>query len=62
MKRYGNLYPQIIEFNNIYLAARKAQKGKRFRENVLKFNYNLGTELLKIQRRRRWLEKELPTS
>lgn len=49
MKRYGNLYPQIIEFKNIYLAALKAQKGKRFRDNVLQFNYNLGTELLKIQ-------------
>ncbi len=49
MKRYGNLYPQIVEFENIYLAARKAQKGKRFRDNVLEFNYNLGTELLKIQ-------------
>ena len=49
MKRYGNLYPQIIDFDNLYLSARKAQKGKRFRENVLQFNYNLGTELLKIQ-------------
>ena len=49
MKRYGNLYPQIIEFKNIYLAARKAQKGKHFRDNVLQFNYNLGTEILKIQ-------------
>ena len=41
MKRYGNLYPQIVDFENILLAARKAQKGKRFRENVLAFNYNL---------------------
>ncbi len=41
LKRYGNLYPQVIEFENILLAARKAQKGKRFRENVLAFNYNL---------------------
>ncbi|MEL4897220.1 RNA-directed DNA polymerase [Crocosphaera sp. Alani8] len=49
MKRYGNLYPQIIDFDNIYLAARKAQKGKRFQSNVLQFNYNLETELLKIQ-------------
>ncbi|MGB5595196.1 MAG: RNA-directed DNA polymerase [Crocosphaera sp.] len=49
MKRYGNLYPQIIDFDNIYLAARKAQKGKRFQHNVLQFNYNLETELLKIQ-------------
>ena len=49
MKRYGNLYPQIIDFENILLAARKAQKGKRFRENVLAFNYNLESELIKIQ-------------
>ena len=44
MKRYGNLYPQIVEFENIYLAARKAKKGKRFRDNVLEFNYNLETQ------------------
>ena len=49
MKRYGNLYPQIVEFENIYLAARKAEKGKRFRDNVLEFNYNLETQLLRIQ-------------
>ena len=49
MKRYGNLYPQIVEFENIYLAARKAKKGKRFRDNVLEFNYNLETQLLRIQ-------------
>ncbi len=50
MKRYGNLYPKILEFDNILLAARKAQKGKRFRDNVLDFNYNLETELIKIQK------------
>jgi retron-type reverse transcriptase len=49
MKRYGNLYPQITDYSNILLAARKAQKGKRFRENVLSFNYNLEQELEKIK-------------
>mgnify|MGYP001068192763 CR=1 FL=1 len=49
MKRYGNLWPQIIEFENILLAARNAQKGKRFRDNVLAFNYNLEHELNHIQ-------------
>lgn len=49
MKRYGNLYRQITEFKNIYLAARKAQKGKRFQDNILNFNYNLESEILKIQ-------------
>ncbi|NJO63998.1 MAG: RNA-directed DNA polymerase [Richelia sp. RM2_1_2] len=49
MKRYGNLYPQIIEFENLLLATRQAQKGKRFRDNVLDFNYHLETELIKLQ-------------
>lgn len=50
MKRYGNLYPQIVEFENVLLAAKKAQRGKRFRENVLNFNYNLEAELVQLQR------------
>lgn len=49
MKRYGNLYPQIINFENIFLAARQAQRGKRFRDNVLEFNYHLETELINLQ-------------
>ncbi|GAX37756.1 RNA-directed DNA polymerase [Nodularia sp. NIES-3585] len=49
MKRYGNLYHQIINFENLLLAAKKAQRGKRFRENVLAFNYNLEAELAKLQ-------------
>lgn len=50
MKRYGNLYPQIIEFENLLSAARKAQQCKRFRDNVLEFNYHLETELIRLQR------------
>lgn len=50
MKRYGNLYPQIINFENILLASRQAQKGKRFRDNVLDFNYHLETELIRLQK------------
>ena len=49
MKRYGNLYPQIIEFDNLFLAAHKAQLGKRFRDNVLDFNFNLERELIQLQ-------------
>ena len=40
MKRYGNLWPQVVEFENLLLASRKAQRGKRFQENVLRFNCN----------------------
>lgn len=51
MKRSGNLYPQIIKFENILLASRQAQKGKRFRDNILEFNYNLETELIRLQQK-----------
>ncbi|GAB4351487.1 MAG: hypothetical protein Fur0042_19790 [Cyanophyceae cyanobacterium] len=49
MKRYGNLWPHIIDFENLLSAARKAQKGKRFRDNVLDFNYHLEANLLTLQ-------------
>ncbi|NEP16475.1 MAG: RNA-directed DNA polymerase, partial [Leptolyngbya sp. SIO4C1] len=48
MKRYGNLWPQVIDFENLLLAARKAQRGKRFRQNVLAFNYSREQELLAL--------------
>jgi retron-type reverse transcriptase len=33
----------------LLLAAKKAQRGKRFRDNVLAFNHNLETELVQLQ-------------
>ncbi len=50
MKRYGNLWPSIIDFENLLKAAHQAQQGKRYRPNVLAFNYNLDQELLQLQR------------
>ncbi len=49
MKRYGNLWPQVIDFENLLRAARQAQRGKRYRPNVLAFNYDLEQELLRLQ-------------
>ena len=49
MIRYGNLWPQVIDLENLHQASRQAQKGKRFRDNVLAFNYNLENELFKLQ-------------
>jgi len=49
MKRYGNLWPQVTDFSNLLSAAKRAQRGKRYRDNVLLFNHNLESELLKIQ-------------
>lgn len=49
MKRYGNLWNEIIAFGNLLSAAQQAQRGKRFRENVLEFNHNLEQELFQLQ-------------
>jgi RNA-directed DNA polymerase len=49
MKRYSNLWHQIIDFKNLLIAARQAQRGKRFRQNVLAFNYDLEQEILQLQ-------------
>ena len=49
MKRHNTLWPQITLFSNLLLAARKAQKGKRFRETVLVFNYNLERNLIQLK-------------
>ncbi|ABG50991.1 conserved hypothetical protein [Trichodesmium erythraeum IMS101] len=38
MKRHGNLWPQIVAWKNLFLAARYAQKGKRLRDNIPEFN------------------------
>jgi RNA-directed DNA polymerase len=49
MKRYGNLWPDLISFENLLLSARKAHRGKRFRHNVLEFNDQLEANLLQLQ-------------
>jgi retron-type reverse transcriptase len=49
MKRAGNLWYRVVDFENLLQASRKAQKGKRYRENVLAFNYNLEAELLALR-------------
>ncbi|NMF84640.1 reverse transcriptase domain-containing protein [Nodosilinea sp. P-1105] len=50
VKRHGNLWPQITDFENLLLAARNAQRGKRMQASVLRFNYHRETELLALQR------------
>ena len=49
MKRYGYLWADVVDFKNLLAAARQAQQGKRFRENVLRFNYHLEKELIQLQ-------------
>jgi len=49
VKRHGNLWSQIVDFENLLLAARNAQRGKRMQASVLRFNYRLESELLALQ-------------
>lgn len=49
MKRYGNLWSHLITFENLLLAALKAQKGKRYNPSVLRFNLNREEELVTLQ-------------
>lgn len=34
MKRYGNIYPKIYDYNNLYNAHKRAQKGKQWYDEV----------------------------
>jgi Retron-type reverse transcriptase len=49
LKRYGNLFEEIISFENLYIASQKAFRGKKDRERVAKFYFNLENELLCIR-------------
>lgn len=49
MKRYGQLWEQVISWENLVLAARKAQRGKRHRDSVIRFNFGQERELLRLQ-------------
>ena len=45
----ANLYPRLTSFASLQAAARRAQRGKRYRPAVLAFNANLEAELLGLQ-------------
>lgn len=49
MQRFNHLYPKIVNFENLLQASHQAQKGKRFRDNVLQFNEHLEENLLNLQ-------------
>ncbi len=48
MKRIGNLFSEIVSFENLLLASKAAQKAKRYRDNVLAFNYDLEKNLNRL--------------
>jgi retron-type reverse transcriptase len=57
MKTYRQLYDHICAFDNLFLAYRKARKGKRKFESVAAFEFDLESELLQLRdelRARAW--------
>jgi retron-type reverse transcriptase len=49
MKRVGGLYEQVCAFANMYVAALRARRGKRYRPDVAAFHFHLEAELLKLR-------------
>ncbi len=49
MKTFHNLYSKIASFDNLLLAAKNAQKGKRYQRSVATFNLHLEEELLRLR-------------
>ncbi len=48
-KTYQNLFESIVSFTNLWQAAQKAQKGKRYKKNVLAFNQAIEKNLFELQ-------------
>ena len=48
MKRYGNLWDEMISFPALLRAAELARKGKRFRPAVASFHFDQERELWKL--------------
>jgi len=49
MITHNQLYGEICSFENLLLAARKAERGKRLQDSIGRFRTNLETELLQLQ-------------
>lgn len=49
MRRAGNLFEQIISFENLHAAARDACRGKKGKNNVARFYFNLESELIRLE-------------
>ncbi len=50
MKSHRHFYEQVCDWDNLYLAYRKARKGKRGRPPAASFEYDLEANLVELQR------------
>ena len=46
MKAYNNLYSKLYSYENLFLAYKKARKGKTKKDYVIKFEKNLETNII----------------
>ena len=49
MRTYANLYPQIIDFENLFAAAQRAMKGKGRKASAAAFRHDLEHELVRLK-------------
>ena len=49
LKTYGYLYPRVCDWDNLYLAYRKARKGKRGKRPAAEFEFRLEDNLVALQ-------------
>ena len=49
MKTIKNIFEKIIDFENLYLAWESARKGKRYREEIMRFSDDLESNLINLQ-------------
>ena len=49
MKRYGNLFEEVVSFENLVVAAKRAFRGKKDKARVAQFYFDMENELLCIR-------------
>lgn len=60
MKRHGKLFEKLVDIENIHNAYKAAKKGKSWQDTIKKFDKNLESNLLEIQKS--LIDKTLTTS
>ncbi|KAA0257235.1 alpha/beta hydrolase [Deferribacter autotrophicus] len=53
-KSVNGLWEEIVSFENLFAAYKEARRGKRYRNEVLQFGYNLEENLINIQNHLIW--------
>ena len=52
MKRYGNLFESVVDFQNLAVSFKQASRGKKQKVYIIEFFLDLEENLLQIQSER----------